>query len=145
GVERVRTELLDALRASAELPGNVTVDISGASDQLNATRDALTGNFLIAISDVYLSLVAIFAHWDFPLLIMTVIPLGVAGCIVGLGLMNLVGGMLPVIGLQPLSQPFDMISMLGFLILMGTVVNNPILVVEQARHNLRSKGVTVVE
>ena len=145
GVERVRTELLDALRASGELPANVTVDISGASDQLNATRDALTGNFLIAIAIVYLLLVAIFAHWGFPLLIMTAIPLGVAGGIVGLGLMNLVGGMLPLIGLQPLRQPFDMISMLGFLILMGTVVNNPILVVEQARHNLRSKGVTVVE
>jgi len=38
-----------------------------------------------------------------------------------------------------------MITMLGFLILMGTVVNNPILVVDQARQNLRQKGVTVVQ
>ena len=145
GVERVRTDLLDYLRESGELPSTVSVDISGASDQLNATRDALTGNFLIAIAIVYLLLVAIFSHWGFPLLIMTAIPLGVAGGIVGLGLMNLVGGLLPMIGLQPLSQPFDMITMLGFLILMGTVVNNPILVVEQARQNLRHKGVGVVE
>ena len=60
-------------------------------------------------------------------------------------LMNLVGGLLPKIGLLPLSQPFDMITMLGFLILMGTVVNNPILVVEQARQNLRQRGVSVVD
>ncbi|MGM0678061.1 MAG: efflux RND transporter permease subunit, partial [Pseudomonadota bacterium] len=81
----------------------------------------------------------------FPLLIMTAIPLGIAGGIVGLALMNLVGSMLPVIGLQPLRQPFDMITMLGFLILLGTVVNNPILVVDQARMNLRRAEMSVVE
>jgi multidrug efflux pump subunit AcrB len=94
---------------------------------------------------IYLVLVAIFAHWGFPLLIMTAIPLGIAGGIVGLALLNLVGGLLPTIGLMPLSQPFDMITMLGFLILMGTVVNNPILVVDQARRNLRQQGVSVVD
>ncbi|QIB50257.1 efflux RND transporter permease subunit [Pseudomonas sp. OIL-1] len=145
GVERVRTELLEAMRTSGELPASVNVDISGASDQLNATRDALTGNFLIAIVIVYLMLVAIFAHWGFPLLILTAIPLGVAGGIVGLALMNLVGGLLPLAGLEPLRQPFDMITMLGFLILMGTVVNNPILVVDQARQNLQQPGVSVVD
>ncbi|WP_300970685.1 efflux RND transporter permease subunit [Thiocapsa sp.] len=76
---------------------------------------------------------------------MTAIPLGIAGGIVGLALLNLVGGLLPMIGLMPLSQPFDMITMLGFLILMGTVVNNPILVVDQARRNLSQEGVSVVD
>ncbi|MEA1080050.1 efflux RND transporter permease subunit [Marinobacter qingdaonensis] len=145
GVERVRTELLQVMREQGTLPAQVNVDISGASDQLNATREALGGNFLIAIAIVYLVLVAIFAHWGFPLLILTAIPLGVAGGIVGLALMNLVGGWLPLLGLQPLRQPFDMITMLGFLILMGTVVNNPILVVDQARQNLRHRGGSVVE
>ncbi|WP_420390096.1 efflux RND transporter permease subunit [Marinobacter sp.] len=145
GVERVRTELLNAMRDSGELPAGVSINISGASDQLNATRDALSGNFMIAVVIVYLLLVAIFAHWGFPLLILTAIPLGVAGGIVGLALMNLVGGLLPKVGLLPLSQPFDMITMLGFLILMGTVVNNPILVVEQARQNLRHRDISVVD
>ncbi|SFR66781.1 Multidrug efflux pump subunit AcrB [Marinobacter daqiaonensis] len=145
GVQRVKSELLQHLRDTGQIPTSVGVDISGASDQLNATRDALSGNFIIALAIVYLLLVAIFAHWGYPLLIMTAIPLGVAGGIVGLVLMNVVGGLLPMIGLQPLRQPFDMISMLGFLILMGTVVNNPILVVEQARQNLKAKGVDAVE
>ena len=144
GVARVRNDLLAHLRESGQLPSSVSVDISGASDQLNATREALTGNFVVALAIVYLLLVAIFAHWGYPLLIMTAIPLGIAGGIVGLVLMNLVGGLLPKIGLQPISQPFDMITMLGFLILMGTVVNNPILVVEQARQNLRQKGTDAV-
>ncbi|MDX1633678.1 MAG: efflux RND transporter permease subunit [Marinobacter sp.] len=145
GVARVRTELLEELRQRGELPASVSVSISGASDQLNATREALSGNFVISLAIVYLLLVAIFAHWGYPLLIMTAIPLGIAGGIVGLALMNLVGSLLPLIGLRPLNQPFDMISMLGFLILLGTVVNNPILVVDQARQNLRQKGVELVE
>ena len=145
GVERVKADLLGAMRDSGEIPLDVSIDISGASDQLNATKEALTGNFLIALVIVYLLLVAIFAHWGFPLLILTAIPLGIAGGIVGLSLMNLVGSLLPIIGLRPLSQPFDMITMLGFLILMGTVVNNPILVVEQARQNLRHRATSVVD
>jgi multidrug efflux pump subunit AcrB len=67
---------------------------------------------------------------------MVTIPVGVAGGIVGLALLNGVGGLLPLLGLGAISQPFDMISMLGFLILMGTVVNNPILVVDRALQNV---------
>ena len=50
---------------------------------------------------------------------------------------------MPLLGLPGFSQPFDMITMLGFLILMGTVVNNPILVVHQARENLRTASMSV--
>jgi multidrug efflux pump subunit AcrB len=71
---------------------------------------------------------------------MTSIPLGIAGGIVGLALLNGVGGLLPWVGLSAIVQPFDMISMLGFLILMGTVVNNPILVVHRAVQNVQEEG-----
>lgn len=70
-------------------------------------------------------------------------PIGIAGGIIGLWLLNLVGGMLPWIGLAPIRQPFDMITMLGFLIILGTVVNNPILIVEETIANLREAGATV--
>ncbi|WP_022726646.1 efflux RND transporter permease subunit [Fodinicurvata sediminis] len=140
GVARVEQEVVGQLRAAGEIPGSITLDISGAADQLEATQDALLENYAVAIVIVYLLLVAIFTHWGYPLLIMTTIPLGVAGGIVGLALMNLVGGLLPRIGLPEISQPFDMISMLGFLILMGTVVNNPILLVHRAMVNMRKAG-----
>ena len=100
--------------------------------KLDATRAALAGNFAVAVVLSYLLLVAIFTHWGYPLLILTTVPLGIAGGIAGLALMNLF-----------VRQPFDMISMLGFLILLGTVVNNPILIVDQARHYLRERGVAV--
>ena len=44
-------------------------------------------------------LVAIFRHWGYPLLIMTTIPLGIAGGIVGLVLFNAVGALLAWLGL----------------------------------------------
>ena len=85
----------------------------------------------------YLVLVAIFTHWGYPLVILTAVPLGIAGGIIGLALLNAGGSLLPVVGLAPISQPFDMITMLGFLILVGIVVNNPILLVDRALGNLR--------
>ena len=111
---------------------------------MDATRDALTSNYLVALVIIYLLLVAIFTHWGYPLLIMATIPLGVAGGIFGLWLMNQLGGWLPLIGLQEISQSFDMITMLGFLILMGTVVNNPILIVHQAM-SARRAGMTAIQ
>ncbi|MFT5483666.1 MAG: multidrug efflux pump subunit AcrB [Halieaceae bacterium] len=140
GVARVREELVDYLRARGDIPAGVDISISGAADQLDATRESLLSNYAIALFIVYLLLVAIFTNWGYPLLIMTTIPLGVAGGIVGLSLLNGLGAALPMVGLTGFSQPFDMISMLGFLILMGTVVNNPILIVDRAVRNVTAAG-----
>jgi multidrug efflux pump subunit AcrB len=140
GVETVREDIVAHLRSSGDIPANVDVVISGAADQLDATRDALMSNYLVALLIIYLLMVAIFNHWGYPLLIITSIPLGIAGGIVGLTLLNGIGGLLPLIGVTAIVQPFDMISMLGFLILMGTVVNNPILVVHRAVDNFRKNG-----
>ncbi|NNC57140.1 MAG: efflux RND transporter permease subunit, partial [Woeseiaceae bacterium] len=121
------------------------VDISGASDQLDATKAALAANLPVALVIVFLLLVAIFRHWGYPLLIMTTIPLGMAGGIVGLAVLNLVGAVLAWLGLGSLHQPFDMISMLGFLILMGTVVNNPILIVDRAMQHMNTGSPSAID
>lgn len=144
GVERVRKELLLYLRDRADIPADVNITISGAADQLDATREALISNYVVALLIIYLLMVAIFTHWGYPLLIMTSIPLGIAGGIVGLALLNSIGAILPTLGLAEIVQPFDMISMLGFLILMGTVVNNPILIVYRAMTNVTEQGMVPV-
>ncbi len=145
GVEIVRNDVVAYLRESGALPASVNVDISGASDQLDATKAALVANLPVALIIVFLLLVAILKHWGYPLLIMTPIPLGIAGGIVGLTLLNLVGGALEWLGLGSLHQPFDMISMLGFLILMGTVVNNPILIVDRAMQHMKSGNLSAID
>ncbi len=145
GVEQVRRDVVGYLRERGQIPADVSVLISGAADQLDATRQSLAGNYLVALVIIYLLMVAIFTHWGYPLLIMTSIPLGIAGGVVGLWLLNAVGAVLPLLGLNAIVQPFDMISMLGFLILMGTVVNNPILVVHRAVQNVDLASMTPLE
>jgi multidrug efflux pump subunit AcrB len=145
GLDIVKRDLVNYLRETGAVPSSINMTISGASDQLQATQEALAANYVVAIIIIYLLLVAIFTHWGYPLLVMTTIPLGVAGGILGLWLFNLGGAWLPLIGMTRLHLSFDMIAMLGFLILMGTVVNNPILIVHQAMINVRDRGMNALD
>lgn len=131
----VRSEVIEQMRTDGELPQSVSVDISGASDQLTETRAALADNYIVAIVLSFLVMVAIFNHWGWPLVILTAVPLGIAGGIAGLAMLNGIG----------VRQPFDMITMLGFLILLGVVVNNPILIVDRTLNNLGDGMTDVVE
>ncbi|AKH67786.1 cation/multidrug efflux pump [Spongiibacter sp. IMCC21906] len=130
-VARVRNVMLPAMQSAGEVSPGVSMTISGAADQLDATQTSLSRNFIVAVLLIYLLLVAIFTHWGYPLIILATVPLGIAGGIVGLVLINAGGSVL-----GGFHQPFDMITMLGFVILLGTVVNNPILIVDHTRHGL---------
>lgn len=143
--EMVRTQLITQLRQSGKIAHGINLTISGAADQLEATKASLSSNFLVSIVLSYLLLVAIFTHWRYPLFILTTIPLGMAGGLLGLISVNGVNGVLGQFGLSSYHQPLDMITMLGFLILLGTVVNNPILIVDQTLKNLKHAGTSVVD
>jgi len=136
GVEQVRNDVIGYLREQGVIPNDMTTQLSGAADQLAETQAALMENYLLAVAIVYLLMVAIFAHWGHPLLIMTTIPMGISAGIAGLALLN---------GIGLFQQPFDMITMLGFLILMGTVINNPILVVERTLYLKHQQACSVQE
>ncbi|MAD75558.1 MAG: acriflavin resistance protein [Rheinheimera sp.] len=144
-VARVQDELVPQLQRNGDIASGVNLSISGAADQLDATKAALGGNFAIALLLIYLLLVAIFTHWGYPLFILATVPLGLAGGLVGLAIINGLGDLLNMLGLPGINQPFDMITMLGFLILLGTVVNNPILIVDQSRKNLQQADCNVIE
>lgn len=120
----VEQQLIKELKAEGAVPDGVNLQVGGASDKLNKAKEALSGNLVIALALAYLLMVAIFSHWGYPLIILLAIPMGISGGIVGLWLMNNVLG---------ISAPLDMITMLGMVVLIGTVVNNPILLVEQTR------------
>jgi multidrug efflux pump subunit AcrB len=145
GVRRVQEQIIRGMPAAGELPDSIRLQLSGASDRMQATMLALAGNFAVALLIAYLLMVAVFSHWGWPLLIMTSVPVGISGGIAGLALLNLGGAHLDRIGLYPIQQPFDMITMLGFLVLIGTVVNNPILIVERAVTNLREQGMAIMD
>ena len=144
GVDVVRRGIIDELRASGEIGDGISMRITGASDLLSATRDVLAGNFIVAVFIAYLLLVAIFSHWGYPLLVMTTVPVGIGGGLFGLWLLNAVGGNLSRLGLADIYQPFDVITMLGFLILVGTVVNNPILIIDRTLRNIKTRGMAPI-
>ena len=75
---------------------------------------------VLAVAVIYLLLVILLKSFALPLVILVTVPIAATGEILGLALLNLY-----------MDQPLDMLTMLGFIILTGVVVNNAILMVEQ--------------
>jgi HAE1 family hydrophobic/amphiphilic exporter-1 len=128
GIRIVKEEIIQPLTEKGELSGGYSIRLTGNADKLEKTRQAMSGNFLLAIIITYLLLAVLFQHWGFPLIIMLSVPLAGVGGIFGLWLLN-----------QFVLQPLDILTMLGFVILIGVVVNNAILIIYQALINLREK------
>ena len=114
------------------LPAGVRLSLSGAADQLSKTWDALKINLLLALVIVYLVMAVLFESFILPLVIMVSVPVAGAGGVAGLAVLN---------AYQP--QQLDMLTLLGFVILIGIVVNNAILIVHQARYHLIVDGMEV--
>ncbi len=134
GIRIVKEEVIQPLTERGELSGGYSIRLTGNADKLEKTRQAMSGNFLLAIIITYLLLAVLFQHWGFPLIIMLSVPLAGVGGIFGLWLLN-----------QFVLQPLDILTMLGFVILIGVVVNNAILIIYQALLNLREQKMPVQE
>ena len=118
--------------AAAVLPSHYSIRLAGTADKLNSTLAALTNSFGLAVLIVYLLMVALFRSWVYPLIILITIPMAMSGAFIGVSLARQWSGGLVA---------FDVIAMLGLIILAGVVVNNAILIVHQAL-NFRDQGHT---
>ncbi|HXV75939.1 MAG TPA: efflux RND transporter permease subunit [Candidatus Polarisedimenticolaceae bacterium] len=125
----IRNDVVGEAERSELLPPGVVVQLSGTADDLTRTARALSGNFVLAIVVTYLLMAALFQSWIYPLVIMFSVPLATFGGFVGLRLAHAVTG-----------QNLDVLTMLGFVILIGIVVNNAILIVHQALNLMRGEG-----
>ncbi|MEW5725244.1 MAG: efflux RND transporter permease subunit, partial [Thermodesulfobacteriota bacterium] len=106
------------------------IRLAGTADKLTQTRQALSFNFLLALLITFLLMSALFGSFLYPLVIMFSVPLAAAGGFLGLYAVNLFVAF----------QPLDVLTMLGFVILIGVVVNNAILIVHQGLNNIRYLG-----
>ena len=124
--------------AGNELEGGYRIALAGTADKLRSTWQSLKWNLALAVLITYLLMAATFESWIYPLVVILTVPLGAVGGFAGLWLLNLY-----------VLQPLDVLSMLGFIMLVGTVVNNPILIVEQSLVHMREDrmpiGKAVVE
>ncbi|MFT7574696.1 MAG: HAE1 family hydrophobic/amphiphilic exporter-1 [Alphaproteobacteria bacterium] len=114
------------------LPPGVRLSLTGAADQLTKTWNALKINLLLAIVIVFLVMAVLFESFLLPLVILISVPVAGAGGVAGLTVLNL---------FQP--QQLDMLTLLGFVILIGIVVNNAILLVHQSLYHLREENMSV--
>ena len=133
-METIKQQIIPKVREMSLLDG-LNVDISGAADKLVETRRVLQWNFLLAILIAYLLMASLFGNFIYPLIIMLTVPLAGAGGFLGLKLLNIF----------VVPQPMDVLTMLGFVILIGIVVNNAILIVHQSLNNFHNGGMDYKE
>jgi HAE1 family hydrophobic/amphiphilic exporter-1 len=92
--------------------------------------DMVMARMVWTVMVTYLLMCALFESFLYPFVIMFTVPLGLVG---GFAALRLVHNW--TVDMKTISpQQLDVLTMLGFVILIGTVVNNAILIVEQARH-----------
>ncbi|MEM9084113.1 MAG: efflux RND transporter permease subunit, partial [Planctomycetota bacterium] len=100
------------------------------------TYPELAGARLVwALAVTYLLMCALFDSFTTPFVIMITVPLAVVGGFVGLSIVHEITASNPVMA----DQNLDVLTMLGFIILIGVVVNNAILIVHQARNLMHSR------
>jgi len=116
----VKTEIEPQIRKM--LPADGTITYGAAADHLNNALLSMGKNFGLAILLLFLIMAALFKSvWDSAIATIA-LPLGTVGGMAALRLLGLF-----------VFQPLDLITMIGFIIVLGLVVNNTILLVARTR------------
>jgi HAE1 family hydrophobic/amphiphilic exporter-1 len=123
----IQDEILQPMRDSGQLGGLYDTRLSGSADKLSETWSALKWNLILALLITYLLMAALFENFVYPFVIMFSVPLAALGGFLGLFVLNTFFTY----------QALDILTMLGLIILVGTVVNNAILIVHQSLNHMR--------
>ena len=142
-VERITREIVEPLREESAMfdrqrGDRYLITLSGTADKLLQTWRALRWNLLLALLITYLLMAGLFESWMYPLVIIFSVPLAAVGGILGLHLLNGYSFLLAYLAgaKLPPSQSLDVLNMLGFVLLIGTSVNNAILIVHQSLNHM---------
>jgi HAE1 family hydrophobic/amphiphilic exporter-1 len=127
-LDEVAADVVDPMLAG--LPPGYGVRFGEAADKLRTTLSSLAWQGLLAVIIVYLLMVALFRSFAYPLVILVTIPLAWSGSFLAMSIAYHVSGGV---------VQFDVLGMLGLIILTGIVVNNAILIVHQML-NYREEG-----
>ncbi len=145
-VDIVEKRIVQPMQKDGSLGGDYRITLGGTADKLVATQGRLLANLLLAVAITYLLMAGLFESWLYPLVVIVSVPLGAVGGILGLNLLNVYLQSGIVLFGQTIVEPIgayqqlDVLTMIGFIILIGTVVNNAILIVHQALNNMRAEN-----
>jgi len=119
-ISTLKNEVEPQLKAM--LPTDGAVSYGGSASQLTQAIEVMGENFLVALIILFLLMAALFKSVKDSLLVLITIPLATFGGVLALQILN-----------QFIFQSLDLLTMIGFVILLGLVVNNAILLVHQTR------------
>lgn len=122
----IRNEVEPAIQDVLQPDGAVT--LGGSARDLDNALNSMTRNFLMALTVLFLILAGMFRSLRDSLLVLVSIPLASVGGVL----------MLRILGLMGSPQVIDLLTMMGFIILLGLVINNAILLVDQTRQGERA-------
>lgn len=139
-------EQMQVFRDQGQIPPTVRHELAGTAAKLVQVKASLLGDgelmsllqskMFLAILIVYLLMAALFESFLYPLVIMITVPLAAVGGFLGLSLVVMTQESAGADQIQKL----DILTMLGFVILIGIVVNNAILIVHQSLNLIRGKA-----
>jgi multidrug efflux pump subunit AcrB len=119
-VNQIRDEVEPLLKSSLPVDGSIIY--GGSADALSDAIETMSSNFLMALMILFLLMAGLFRSLKDSAIVALTIPLAGVGGVIALQVLNLVS-----------FQPMDLLTMIGFIILLGLVVNNAILLVDQTR------------
>ena len=109
-------------KIEAVLPAEASLLLAGNANRMNDAISDMFSNFLLALMILFLLMTALFKSARDSLLVLAVMPMAVGGGVLALWVLNVFT-----------FQSLDLLTMIGFIILLGLVVNNAILLVDQTR------------
>ena len=119
-IAKIKAEVEPGLRAV--LPEDGSIQYGGSADSLSTAIGTMSRNFLLALFILFMLMAGLFRSLKDSALVIMTIPLAGVGGVIAIQTLNLVT-----------FQPMDLLTMIGFIILLGLVVNNAILLVDQTR------------
>ncbi|RDV28895.1 AcrB/AcrD/AcrF family protein [Alteromonas aestuariivivens] len=111
---------------AALMPSDGVINYAGSADSLKGAISTMSQNFLMAMGLLVMLMAGLFRSLKDSLLVVVSIPLATVGGILAIRILNVFT-----------FQPMDLLTMIGFVILLGLVVNNAILLVHQTRNGER--------
>jgi len=128
-ISSIKEKILTPISKSGQLGDLYRITLSGTADDLSRTFDALKWNIILTLLITYLLMASLYESFLYPMVIMFSVPPAAVGGFIGLSLVN-----------RFLSfQPLNVLTMLGFVILIGIVVNNGIYIVDQTLNHIRNE------
>ena len=138
--------MIESMRSAGAIPPRVETSYTGSASKLKAVQTAMLGDgtftgtlnssLVLALIVVYLLMCVLFQSFLSPLVICFSVPLATLGGFAALKGVHYWSTLNPYMPVQNL----DVLTMLGFLLLIGVVVNNAILIVHQALNFMRGEG-----